>query len=728
MVNRFIYSITVFLGAFLLFQVQPMLSKALLPHFGGSYLVWGGCMVFYQGLLLLGYIYAHFVQRWFGVRGYARWHWVALALPLLFFPFDFAEVGRGTEDWPLVGAIFYQLLRTVSLPFLALSTVSLILQRWYPLVLPGRSPYVLYSASNLGSMAALLSYPVLIEPALDLPQQGSIWWALYALLVVLHLFCRPRGATAEAENIDGRPATPVSRGRMTTWMLLSAAGSATSLSVTNVVTFDLASVPFLWILPLSVYLLTFVLVFRERMWCPRWMSQALIVAIAVGVVTTFQSKLRLSLPGPALLIVQMLVLFVVCLNCHAELVRRRPDDDRQLTTFYIVMALGGFLGSLLVSWVVPLVSTTLLEYPIALVLVALAFAVAGTSVTSTASRRLSTVSFVSWAAVGALAVTGLPWLLARRLAMPVEAVFSICALPLMFCLLRIAISARVLAGGLAVVFVAMSATDTLVSGDEVVHRRRNYYGIYHVFDQDGQRFLQHGTTAHGRQYLDPERARTPISYYHPVTPSARVLSSGVARFENIGMIGLGPGALACYAGPGSRFTIYELDPDNLPIARKYFTYLDVAEANGTRLAFKFGDGRINLRDVARGTYDLFVLDAFNSGSIPVHLLTVEALSEYFRVLRPDGLLLLHVSNKVLDLVPVIESGVRSLGRTVCVNEYFHDERIPDADHTLWMAVTTDAALLEVLKKDLGWTARDTPEKKLPAPWTDQYSNLLSALF
>ncbi|MBN1670372.1 MAG: fused MFS/spermidine synthase [Kiritimatiellae bacterium] len=723
------YRAAVFLSAFLLFQIQPMMSKVLLPVFGGSYLVWGTAVVFCQALLLLGYAYAHAVQRRLGVTRYARWHWLILMLPLALVPVSLGL--RPTPGAALVPGVLRHLLLTVSLPFLTLATTSLVLQRWLSIsdLAERDNPYVLYGASNLGSMSALLSYPVVVEPLLSLEHQRYAWWAGYALLILLHVFCRPRRAAG----------TPVLRSGLGTrlplrpqleWFLLSAAACAALLAATHVITFDIAPVPLLWVLPLSTYLLTFVLTFKRRPWYPGWIRRGFYWAIPLGLTLLLLSQFWLSVPAAGSVALHVLVLFVVCLNCHGRLYLNRPAAPAQLTAFYLAVAAGGFAGGALVSWVTPLVSTWLAEYPGAFLLAAVSLAMAGSPARLAESRHGSKPaplrSALPWMGLAVVALAGLPWVLNGTVHAAAPLLFFAAAVPLVIALRACEARPGRLAWVLVAVTVAMHWTEDLATGAARVRKRRNFYGIYRVYEADGQRFLQHGTTMHGRQYLQPPASRTPLSYYHPSTPAAGILIPPAFDLREVGMIGLGTGALTAYARAGQTFTIYELDPDNLPIAEHSFGYLAQARARGADLRFRFGDGRVLLRDEPAHSLDVLIVDAFNSGSIPVHLLTVEAFEVYFRALRPDGLLLLHISNKALDLEPVVRSVARATqARALSLTNQGAVQ--PGADPTLWMAVSRDELRIATLTA-AGWRPSPPGDRPLLRPWTDRYSNILAAMF
>jgi len=722
-----IFYLTAFLSAFLLFLIQPILSKALLPAFGGSYMVWGAAMVFFQAVLLAGYLFGHVAQRQGGVVRYARWHGLMLLMPFLFFPFHFEEAGAMPAALPLAPAVFIRLLAMVGGPFLTLSMTSLILQRWLMISpLKARSnPYVLYSASNAGSVLALLAYPVLLEPFLRLETQGRLWWAGYAVLVALHVVCYPRHPVPDPdEGVMEASGEAVDWRRRLAWFLLGAGACAMLLAVTNVLTFDVAGVPLLWVLPLAVYLLAFVLTFQPRMWFPSWMEAGLSWATLAVALLFLMMPLRIAPPPAVAGLLHLLILFVLCMNASARLVRTRPSGGAALTGFYVVLAAGGLAGGVLVSWVIPLLSRSLVEYVLATALILAASGLADGRPAEGCDRRVTR-------GIGALALAVLllvlaVWLVTVLRGVTSNMLFVVMALPIALLLRYTARQPRTSA--LLLLFLAAGAgpLQQVAAGGRHVAALRNYYGIYNVFDRDGQRFLQHGTTQHGRQYLAEDRRAMPIGYYHESTPAAALLTAWSSRLRDIGMVGLGTGALAAYAGDGQRFFVYELDPDNLLIAERYFTYLEQGRRQGAILEFVPGDGRISLRDRETGSLDLLVIDAFNSGSVPVHLITVEAIEDYFRVLREDGLLLLHISNKVLDLAPVIYANAAA-NRLFACEQSNEGWLAPDADVTIWMAVSRHPAMVTALKRELFWYGRRVSETGGIRPWTDRYSNILGAV-
>lgn len=689
-------------------------------------------MVFFQGMLLLGYILAHVAQRRLGVRHYSRIHGLMLLAPFLLFPFDFEGLGRIGGNMPMALEVFRILFGCVSLPFLMLSMTSLILQRWLSISdLPQKkNPYVLYAASNLGSMLALLSYPTLIEPFLSLKMQGYVWWGGYLVAVLLHIPCLPKGKSEAHQDVSEAAVGHPPAAACAVWFLLSASACASLLAVTNVITFDIASVPFLWVLPLAVYLMAFVVTFKQRAWYPVWMKQLLSWSVLTGVLLHLMTDLRLGVPAPIAMLLHLGILFVICVNCTGQLVGRRPAAHGHLTAFYLVMAAGGLFGSLVVSWVIPLVSSSLVEYPLSFFFVLLAMAACGEKLSVKNITQAALGRLLACGALVALSLIAVPWAVARVAGTAGNAslVLILIALPLSISFRYVAARPWESVGLLGIVMICMSWTGDLAVGAHRTIRIRNYYGVYRIFDRGPLRYLQHGTTQHGRQYVGGHKEALPLSYYHPTTPVASVLTCEAMPRKRIGMLGLGTGAVASYVREGQGMVIYELDPDNLRVARNYFSYLDIAENQGAKLEFVFGDGRVSLRKQKDAEFDILIIDAFNSGSIPVHLLTVEAFREYFDKLGPQGVLLMHVSNKILELAPVVYSNAGLLGLLAC-EKALQGNVDEDADVTFWMALTRDGRAFSLLTGPLGWRDMHAEEGlDLPRPWTDQYCNILGAMF
>ncbi|MFW5733976.1 MAG: fused MFS/spermidine synthase [Oceanidesulfovibrio sp.] len=719
----------VFFASFLLFQVELVVSKAVLPGFGGSYLVWAACVMFFQAALLAGYGWAYFLASRSDSRFWPALHALFCIAPLALFPVDPAILARPSYGLAHVLDISWMLLRTVGPGFLVLAAMGLATQQRVALSGLGRrvNAYVLYATSNLGSFAGLVTYPFVVEPLVGVGAQFAIWQYGFGAAVVVHLVvyfgCPSQRweASPESTKLDGR--TPWKQ--RLTWLVLSASGAAMFLSVTNAVTMDLAAVPLLWTVPLALYLLTFTLAFRTRPWCPQAVRDRFPLAAAVGYFLFLLIQQSYSMPVLVMGIAHGAVLLLVCTVCHTVLYESRPADPGRLASFYMHIALGGFLGGMLVSWGAPLAGASLVEYPAAIVLAGIGLAL---SVWSRGGDPLGTMRSVGARMVGAF-VLALAWPAALDAFDSVDTSLIAGAGGLLLALLLYKLdrrSAAVALIGVAVIL-AVQARDLYGPAGGYLMRLRNFYGIYKVYDEDGTRYLRHGTTLHGMQHLAPDRRAVPLAYYHPTTPVGALFEQGAATLQPlirkapVAIVGLGAGSLTSYAKPGQAWDIFELDPDNLGVARQYFSYL---EQSAGELRFIFGDARLSLQSEPDGAYGVLIVDAFNSDSIPVHLLTREALAEYFRCLAADGVIALHLSNKYLDLVPIVQATAVELGSRVLVNAYV-DNVHPDARACVWGALTRNAASRDALAR-MGW--KDiTGFSPQVQPWTDDYSNIFSAL-
>ncbi len=688
MAERLPYLAVVFLASFLTFSLELGAAKALLPRFGGSAYVWTSCIIFFQGLLLLGYAGCHVALRRFGVRRYSRAHLVLLAAPFFFFPLRLPAPLPAAD--PLTG-LLSALARSVGVPFLILSTTVPVVSGWLMRSpLPEREdPSFLFGASNLGALAALLAYPFLIEPFLSLNAQSGAWCGLYVAYAALSLFLFPRAAGPEvaAGAPRGRPAP----NRRVQWLLLSAAPCAAMLATTNLLTFDFAAVPLLWVAPLAVYLLTFVLNFKRKTWYPGRLNSALLsilgawtifclglAAAAVarsGASTPVQTLRRLADVGQFGYVTA--ALFVVGMICHRSLAAARPPDEGGTTEYYAWISAGGLLGSVCVGILVPWLGR-------------------GTGALA-----------LDWIAAGLLAAAALAardWegLSAAARRRPAAAV---------------ALGAALLGGPLA-----------LWRGgarDGTVFTVRNFYGVYRVVDRDGTRLFYHGNTDHGMQSLAPSRATEPMSYYNRLSPLFDVFDELGRDWRSVGVVGLGAGTLAAYGRPGMDMDFYELDPDVARIAERWFTYLKFGRSRNRII---LGDARLSLERAEGTGYDLLILDAFNSGSIPVHLATEEALTLYLRRTKPDGVVLLHVSNRYLDLRPMLAAAARDLGLSGASKRLAQGGRVTDGRvPSSWVALSRDAGKIGALTRARGWSPLADSAAPAMKPWTDQHASLLPIL-
>jgi len=709
----------VFTAAFLLFQIELIAAKALLPAFGGSYLVWGASVMAFQGLLLLGYASA----QWLDVARRPSLRWglcLAFVAAYAIFPLDLGPFSHPDYGKPAALEVAWTLLRTVGPAFFCLAPVSILAQRILAdSTLEQRSnPYALYATSNLGSFAGLLSYPFVVEPLFDLKEQLAIWAVAYGA-VALALFFAVRGwgtnrpTQSKAPSALADEKAPSLR-RKLGWLTLSAAGSLLFLAATNLITFDLAAVPLLWVLPLALYLLSFALAFKQNPWYPDWVRERFPLAAALCVFLFLMAFQSYHLPVLALVGVHLAVLFVVCLVCNGELYRTRPDAAR-LPGFYLYIALGGFIGGTLASWVVPLLSNAVLEYPLGFFLAALGMCLSG----ATQRPRVGTLVLA-----GCVVLVVVAWFASvAAFGLAASSIFAALAgffLALVFYGLRRRMLEIALCLGLVVLLVPFLAH--WQPGRNILHAQRNFYGIYRVYDDADKRKLLHGTTLHGAQFLDPTRQDEALTYYHVGAPAGELLHARLFEFSRIGVVGLGAGSLAVYADPGQEIDFFELDPYNKVVAERYFTFL--ARCKG-KLGLIFGDARLSLGRVENERYSVFIVDAFNSDSIPTHLMTVEAFREYQRVVTHNGLILLHISNKFMDLAPVVRANAQALGLRVLTKRLAGAAVPPDAEACLWAALTTDEAKVRTLAARLGWQDMATQPPPSVRPWTDRYSNLLA---
>ncbi len=660
-----------FLAAFLLFQIELIIAKKLLPVYGGSYFVWGACLVFFQAFLLLGYVSVHCaVQKW-GARVYRKIQLLLVFLPFLFFPGHVLGIGGGENSAFLAGSVFGRLLASIGPVFFVLSTISVALQSWLAASsLPQRSnPYALYATSNAGSLGALLTYPFIFELCLTLPQQEQFWRWGYGFLAVFNVLLfmlvpvnppAPVSSTREKEM----PGT-----KMGLWFLFSAAGVMLFMAVTNIITYAIAPVPLFWVLPLAIYLFAFVLSFKPKPWCPPWILKNISFLLAGGALLFFAVKKK-SFPVAIELIVFSTALFLLCLYCQNRLAAHKPSSERHLTAFYLTLSFGGFLGGLLTSWVMPLVSKSVIEYLLALTLIAAAVWIA--------EKKTAGTRWLAHLRTGALAIV-----------------------PALLCIFWI--------------------PEITGASSHAVFKARNYYGIYEVTDTKDVRILSHGTTLHGAQLRVPGLELVPSSFYSPTSPAGELFSSEKFRFQSCGIIGLGTGSLAIYTKPGDTMDYYELDPDIGVIAKKYFTFL--ANARG-KISVFYGDARRSLELAPERKYDVLVVDAFGGDSIPFHLVTREAVAGYKEHLNEGGLLLFHISNRFIRLEPVLVEAARDAKAWVL---YRMTSGQPAGLPSHWMAFTWDGTKFQTLVVDHGWEPIANRLTERHRVWTDGYSDILPFL-
>jgi hypothetical protein len=634
---RLLFTITLFVSAALLFSVQPLIAKMLLPLLGGSPAVWNTCMVFFQSLLLAGYLYAHAATTWLGPRRQAPLHVGLLLLPVVVLPLAVSPGWLPPADANPIPWLLALLLVSVGLPFFMVATSAPLLQKWFARTghPGGRDPYFLYAASNLGSLLALLSYPLLLEPYLRLAEQSWLWSSAYGLLVLLTTACAVvvwraparapggEGPQTTAEPGGAGPPERLAPGRRLRWVALAFVPSSLMLGVTTHLSTDIAALPLLWVLPLALYLLSFILVFARRPPLPRRLAErAFPMAVVLSALFFCLEALNpLWVPLYLDIPLHLLTFFVVAVGCHGELAGDRPPE-RHLTEFYLWMASGGVLGGLFNALIAPVVFDRVVEYPLALVLAALLQPRAGAPAERPLSRWLDLALPLGLAALAAV-------LFASLSAFRFSSTAPSNVLAGLFLLLCYTFEGRPIRFALGVGGVLLASALSPGHSGQTLYRERSFFGVLRVaHDPTGQyRQLIHGTTLHGQQSLDPARRDEPLTYYHRTGPAGQVLEVFQQRpaKPSVGVVGLGAGSLACYARAEQDWTFYEIDPSVERIARdpRFFTYLQDCRAGGLRVVL--GDARLRLREEPDRRHGLIILDAFSSDAIPIHLLTREAL-------------------------------------------------------------------------------------------------------
>lgn len=675
-----LFAATIFISAFLLFLIQPMFSKYILPWYGGSPTVWTTCMLFYQVLLLVGYAYAHFLTSRFSFRNQIIIHSLLLLISLLQLPPIPSESWREQVGSEPVMSILSMLALTLALPYGVLSATSPLLQRWFAHVFPKSSPYRLYALSNVGSLLALLSFPFLIEPEFTRTVQASLWsfgvglFAVCCLGIGALLWKDKTNISAEFKKSVDTKTHPSLLTRFF-WIMFPAASSAFLLATTNKVCQEIIVIPLFWIFPLVLYLLSFIICFEKPSWYNRGVFLIAFV-LALGAVVWFLKDHSQITLLPIITSFPTL-LFVVCMICHGETARLKPQPS-SLTSYYLHIAFGSVIGSLFVVLLAPKIFDDYSEYHISIFVVTV---------------LLLVVFFTD-----------------RRS--------------------KLYRGKRLWAWGLIALFLIAAGIGFKMGRDEsnqnMLSMKRNFYGMLRIgeYDKYGEklkyRIMNHGNILHGMQYLNPLFSKLPTTYYadegglgycfqyYPKPESIR-----------IGAVGLGVGTIAAWTRPGDYLRIYEINPDVITLAKEYFTYLSQAES---KLDIVLGDARLSLENEPSQQFDILVLDAFNSDSPPVHLLTTEAFKIYQRHIKPDGVIAVHISCRYLDFYPVVAKAAEQLS----VECRMIDDENPENDmhrkESTWVLVSSNLELLdnqEVLNVTVA-----SPLTKEILLWTDDYSSIL----
>ena len=754
----FAFSLTIFWGACLLFLVQPLIARFILPWFGGGPAVWTTCMLFFQVLLLGGYAYAHFSISRLTPRRQVITHLCLLVLAVALLPITPGDQWKPTDGSHAAGHILLLLLACLGLPYLVLSATGPLLQAWFSKANPGVSPYRLYALSNIGSLLALLVYPFVLEPQLARQAQANWWSVGLALYAGLAGWCgykvwKSAGADTKSAVMDDAEEAP-SMSRKLLWFALPACGVMLLLAITNKLCQDIAVVPFLWVLPLSLYLLSFIISFDS----PRWYHRAFWLPLLAGLLGMVLHNLTQAESHPNITPLATLYLgtmFVACMVCHGEVFRLRPGASR-LTGYYLSISAGGAVGGLFVALVAPFIFLDYFELHLALFLTA---ALSIIILTKTSFLKYDKLNWNS-----SLLVPLLPTLILALLALSM-AIFPQINFPEYF----ISIFLRGLLPGLLLSWIGKqgwlgvwmknwgksvfepfsywmerwvwTALVPLLllfgvklceiadkSQRDALSVTRGFYGVLKVIENDAGNpelhhlTLQHGATIHGLQYVAPEKRGNPSSYYTSTSGVGRLLRTHKPEGgRRVGAVGLGSGTLAAWGRTGDTFRFYEINDDVARLASSTFTYLKDSKAK-TELVM--GDARLRMEGEPDQQYDVIILDAFSSDAIPVHLLTLEAFATYQRHLKKDGAIVIHVSNRYLDLHPVVYRIAEKIGfPAITIDD--NDTAYEDAGFygSDWIIMTRNQALLkqplllDVTKEHVEFSAR-------VLPWTDERSDLL----
>jgi SAM-dependent methyltransferase len=712
---------TLFMSAALLFLLEPMFAKMVLPYLGGSPAVWNTCVVFFQATMLAGSIYAHALNRSLRLEAQVGLHVLLLVVVSLTLPVVIPPNWAPPVDHTPVPALLGLLLVTVGPPFFVVSATAPLVQHWFSQTdhHAAADPYVLYSASNLGSVTALLAYPFVVERLWRISVQGTMWAAGYGAFALGILLCglaairfrSARPSVAAAPSVEDLNTVAPDWRRKFRWLFLSLVPSSLMLAVTTFLSTDIAAVPLLWVVPLTLYLLSFVNAFARK---PLISISAANRAVRITMLPiTLALIMGVVRPAGLVMALHILTLFACALALHGQLASDRPAP-RHLTTFYLWVSIGGVLGGAINTLVAPLVFTDITEYPLMLI----AACAVGLFVNTTWRPRYRDLLIpLSLGGLVALLMIAAPKgaLGTYTLALGVGVIGAL----YMACSKH---PAR-LAAAIALIFGAGSIWGP--SQTHVLHAERTFFGVLRVRADDTGKYhrLIHGTTLHGEQALDPAQRGEPRTYYHRAGPIGQVIQALSEKLSGgtIGVVGLGVGSLAAYSQPGQTWTFHEIDPAVERIARspQYFRFLSDC---GARCRVSLGDARLSLAK-ASTQYDLLIVDAFSSDAIPVHLLTREALQLYLRSLKPDGTLAFHISNRNVNLKPVLGALAGDSGLTALVRLDLDDDAAVGHGKSEWLVMAREPSTLQTLIADQRW--QRPPSGR--AVWTDDYSNIVTVL-
>ena len=672
------YAVTIFLSAFLLFQVQPMMGKMILPWFGGAASVWTACMLFFQSLLLLGYLYTHWMMRYLSTPRQSFLHIALLLLCLFFLPISPSEALKPQGSENPTGLILYLLGVTIGLPYMVLSTTGPLVQAWFAKERSDVVPYRLFALSNLGSMLALLAYPLVIESALPTRMQSWTWSAFFVVFVGCCVYLSRRSLAlgdaspatpGMAKGIAEVPAPTPTLGQQLIWVALAACPSMLMVADTSFMTENIAPIPLMWVMPLALYLLSFIICFEMPSWYKRVVWLPLLV-LSLALLAYLPNLGIGEWPVSLSVGLNLLSFFVVCMACHGELALQKPNP-RHLTSYYLMLSVGGFLGGFFVGVIAPYFFNSNYEFAVGLVLSA---------------------------AVVLTALIGPAEGLARSWRIPVG----------------------VLGGAISMALVWASVSYHQSKSEGVTWKGRNFYGSLKMYEYGGYRRMLHGQIIHGQQYVSDDLRRLPTTYFTPASGvGLAMLAKGEKGPLHVGVLGLGVGTLVAYGRAGDIYRLYEIDPLVIELAQEKFTYLSDTPA---KLEIVLGDGRLQLEREPSQQFDVLVMDAFSGDSVPVHLLTLEAFAIYFKHLKTDGVLAMNVTNAFLDLVPVLKRAADHYGKHIRLLEHPGDQGFAFASR--WIVITDSKDFFDQTSL-LAMREVDAPKDFVA--WRDDYSSLLAVL-
>ena len=740
--NKAAFSAAILLSSFLLFMVQPMVGRMLLPSLGGTPSVWNTCVVFFQAVLLLGYGYAHFAARRISLKRHVLVHWFLLGVVICLLPIQLInDWAVPTESSPL-GWLLGQLVLCVGFPFFVISSSAPLLQRWYSKVsgTEGQDPYFLYAISNVGSLGALFAYPLLVEPNWGITAQTSLWFIGFLGLVSAFVACGVLVLRSQRHAYDlndqARESvtenyTPLSWRQRLHYIVLAAIPSSLMLGVTTFITTDVGSFPLMWVLPLAVYLLTFIFVFARR----QVISHSVVVRLVPYALLFMPIVILMDMGASPLMMiaVHVGVFFLVAMMCHGEMARLRPPAN-QLTEFYLMMSIGGVIGGAFNAMLAPVIFSDVLEYPLMLVAAAAFLPVRGLVADKNITRF--DAKDIAWA-VGLAVMTGVGYAAwnATEIESRLGLTMVMFAIPAMACFATIGRPGRfTLCFGVLMAGCSMS----LVEG-QTMDKARGFFGVNEVaYDPDSDfRWLVNGRTIHGLQRASQSENPEPLSYFHRLGPMGDIFSlKQLPADAKVAVVGLGVGSIASYAKAGQHFDFYEIDPVVVRMAQdpKHFNYLSSCKAEQRVI---LGDARIQLglvdspdpakRD-EKFQYDLLILDAFSSDSIPMHLMTKEAMSLYLDRLAPGGMMVMNITNKFVNIRPMILGFEQEFGLKTAVRLDLVRGSLFENDGRLsvcFCVLSREQETIDTFLATERW--KNVTAERGPQVWTDDHSNIFDIL-